>query len=392
MQFPIQLGLSAFTGADETTFLELFKRLQGTGGYSEQDDSARIGELKAWAYVAAVASGAIDRAAAQIWPEYATELLDEWERTMRLRNSAARNDTERKLRIEAVHRASPRKADIEAALAHMGISTATFLTNVRTDIYHGSGSYPVSVYPNEAIFQSAVVLSDADYDDAAKREGTLDVLEKVLPARAVGHMDDPKVDACVASSLGCNLQTGVLDRSVLWHDGGSMPLGHDNVRAPSRVKNFGPLSKLRAADLNRIQEAMLFDVASDTETMGSAVIGGEWLAVSANLALGNKTIDSSVDWRDRMIFFTGRVSTTDLRIGGGDSIINNTATRVSAMFYSGPGKATGSGTEWSGILNASPALHMWVNTTGDLRVYDGNGATLQYLVGMLFATPDLGEV
>ena len=385
--FPIELGLGAFSGADHSTFWKLFRRLQGEGGYSDQEESYRVRELLVWGYGAAIGASAVERAAAQTFIELATELLDQIEQAMELPNTAARNDTLRKIRMEAVMRGGPRRPQIEAALTHLGV-TATYLTNLRE--YVDTIIMARNNYSEESIHQVAVILPDAEYDDHQLRTAVVDVLEKSLPMRSMHHMHDKARDAVVAARHGCRWDTDPLDRCVLAQK--TVPDSYDHVNHPSRLLDFGPLSKLRAEHLNALQDNLLFGPASNTDTMTTALAGGERIAVAMQTASGERDVDSSVDWRDRLVFFIGRISGNDIRPGEtDDDETNHTATLAVSLGFTGPG-STSSTTGYRVAIDANAWL--WVDTTAGsptnvLRVHDASGP--RYLVGYLIASPPVDE-
>jgi hypothetical protein len=411
----------SFSSPTEDSFLVLLKKLQGRGGYTEDDDSVRVDELAAWANLAADASAHILSAANQAWAGTADALLFEIEIARGLRNSASRTQDQQRARINAIRQGDGRKSPIETALKNAGV-IATIFVVLRDHI-----SEPVvpptlplrEELPEESIYQVALLVADADYDNPETHATAIDVLEKLLPAHSRSHMGSQAIDDVLASSIGIRWGSNDrLDRSVLFPtaiasvilattgDPNSallpsrqLPSGSRRLRLrhPSRLKPYGPLSKLRSYDFNAIQDNLLFgppnqNVQSRSGLLSSAGVGGEWMFVCMQTAFGNKIVDSQRSWSDRYITFIGRISTLNILPGGFHGTdINHIAPPVAAFGYTGTGETNGVGPNNGIVVDGS--AHFYANFVGgthELMLHDTVPGT-RYIVGILIATPKLGN-
>lgn len=408
-----------FAAPSEASFLTLLKKLQGVGGYAEDDDSQRVLELSVAANIAADGSTTILNAANQAWPATADQLLFAIEIVHSLRNSAARSVAQRRTRLEAVLRGDARFSKIKDALAHAGLdaSNIAVIQNLRQHISESVGLLLPTreELPDESIFQIAILISDSDYDDGRLYRTALDILDQILPGRSRSHMGETTGDGVLATSHGIRWgSSDRLDRSVLFKTPMPLSIGTfgDNesallpgrrtdigyarklrLRHPSRLKPFGPLSKLRSHDLNALQDNLLFGIANQSSAalpFGPGV-GGEWRIVSMQTAFGNKIVDSVVNWSDRFVTFVGRISALDIRLSGANkTALNNGAPVIQTFGYTGLGQTNGVGPNYDIPIDGSAHFYSdAVSASHQLSIHDSTPGT-RYIVGILIATPRLG--
>lgn len=385
MPLPILLGLSSLGGGGaHHESLMLIRRLQGRGGYSEDEDGPRDQELRAWAEMHALGRNVLDRVGEQITPANATDLLEEWEAFLRVTNNAPRTEEERQIRAQRF-RNLPTPADAVTLLALVDdiASGATIHTPTR-QIVSTQGVTP------ECISHFVVLLSDAQYDDPEFRK-LFDLLSRVVPARALGQV----------SRVGQTDEQVLTDLAALWDDG-TQQLGrtglHNTVNAnqtqprnAARWRDYGPLSRLTAADLNAVQEAVVFEgVVGTNENAADEDAAYRFFSADAS-SIGTTEVDTSIDWRDRLIVFVGRVSSADIRPedGGDDQDGNDVGNEVTVPMYSGTGASGGS----PGNYDAEIATNLYLrvdSSTGVLQLYNHTGATY-FIHGAVIAGGDTGE-
>jgi hypothetical protein len=157
-------------------------------------------------------------------------------------------------------------------------------------------------------------------------------------------------------------------------------------RTPSRVRDYGPLTLLRAADLNAMQDAALFGRDSAGSWSGAWPGGGRirrsFKADASGLSTVILALDDDTDWRDRMITIVFAISSSDIRPPAGSGL--NATTPTVVQFYSGTG-----GSSYRGLFNGGSSFFECSLAQG-LALYNGDAGT-RYVVGMVAASGQLGE-
>lgn len=245
--------------------------------------------------------------------------------------------------------------------------------------------------PAEAILQSAVELGD-DYDVTATREAVIDVLAHMLSARFRGHLTNarhiPKPRDIVVREVGARWGTTKLGEYAIRRQ---TSVTYDHVRPASRIKPYGPLSKITAEDLNAIQDACLFGMCDGSSAGESAEPGAHWIQFQdVNGGGGSVTLlDDSIDWRDRFVLVATRYSTNDIRPGQSNDHDFNSDTEKIAFGYTGTGGSISAPTGYE--IEIATNVAIYATATGALRLGNNNGAASYYTSGLIIASQDLGE-
>jgi hypothetical protein len=361
--------------------LAVIRRLQGEGAYANLDSGPRFGLMYSWALANTSSVIALDRALAQAFVSTATEMLSEWEASLGIPDGTNRlTAEERQARLGTYRKARSFTTEaIEAALEAIDYDSLSFSSAAATQYANATEGHAMAC---------ALDLADGDFDDRAQRSMAVDILARTLPARRYGHHNRRAMSHVV-----------VRDIDPKWN--GTEALGESALAAaveldtfggdlhPSRVVDYGPLTPLRAEDLNAIQRAMMTGPANgDVHSTTPDSWGGlmRQFSVSAT-ASGTTVIDDADDWRDRIVTVVHRYSlTTDRRPQATDADeFNATATYGEAFFYTGPGGVTYDGTDVTNHFYADA-------TTGALKIENTHGTNTVYAAGFLFATPVLGAV
>ena len=360
--------------------------MQGSG-YSTDPDGPRDNLLGVWALAAAIGSIQIERATNQAVASFAFSdggLLLEWEQEMRLRQDAVRTDLERQTRLVAMLRAKGATRAIAERAVRTLASTAAVEAVTREMVV-------ADAVEDEAIFQSRVRIDAADFDVAKIRNGIAAVMGRLLSARTRGQLGWVHPDAVVTGPNDAAWATSahLLDRDALRRQ--TATTYATPVHAPSRVRSYGPTSKLRARDLNDWQDLSLFAPANNLASsyFASAEHGGDFVAFAVVVANGADVIlDASIDWRDRYTMVRARRSGTDIRPGHTDSSYGGSLLN----YYSGLAYWGSGGVAYRLPLEgAPPGLDLQVSTIdGSMHITNSMGAT-RYVAGWLLATRDLGR-
>lgn len=174
-----------------------------------------------------------------------------------------------------------------------------------------------------------------------------------------------------------------------------------------------------ASQLNMLQDASIMSqaIATDADTLplgpecrGNPPIAEEWtvrgevvrqpVAGQAwryfTMALGateERTIDSSVDWRDRLVTVFGLADPSADFLPGdaGDATVSETdaASYQSVSFYTGPGAATPSG-DYTVDFTGAGNLRLFADEDDGSLVVVSDAAFVVNIVGVIMATPQLG--
>jgi len=390
MTFPFALG-GALGGPSVVGFRRLLKRLL-PAGYA--DSGALLDELECWAAMLYDAHTLIARVSSNAFVDEADELLTEWEREYALPNDAARTLEQRQARLVAAERAigGAIRERVEDALR--GVSAdANWLVNLRAHIAADS-----LAFQPELVWQHAVQLSETEWAQPAVRRACARILQRMSAARA--HFQDGTADPNEAIVCKVDAEWGSADH-VIGRDAlrQSETFTIENVLQRARVRQYGPLSKIRAADLNALQDAVVYKLAVDD---GATVLdpftgcqaGRVALAFSIFVATGPTTgvVDRASDWRNRLVTIWTATSGSDIRPGqAADSFVASSTMRQQ-VWYTGTG-ATDAGASASSF-SVLLATDVWLyadDTTGNLKVRNLTAGSA-YVVGMLHGTGPVNNV
>lgn len=286
-------------------FLALLRRLRGRGGYSEDPASITDLELQAWAETLADVNADAVSAAMGMFPG-ATELyVEDWERILRLINDVARSTEERQARVEAAAGAlaGATESRVTDTLERFGSSgDPIYLTSTASSIA-SEGSEAAGV------FQSVVAVPEDDYNDNATRLAMTEALRRRLPARAIGNLDLP--DAAMNIAPAVFQVSAILGEPLCVMDTAAAFAAYPFTPAvpQSRVRSYASGSRVRAADWNAIQDAILWSPLTSgvSDVHAAAELGAVWAryravgGFGALVAFDTVTIDATYDWRQRII-------------------------------------------------------------------------------------------
>lgn len=335
---------------DVEDFYDYLRRLFGST-YGPEDRVVTAGtdpiwqqQLRSWAVLLQLGRDSIDRAFRQTFPALSDELISEWEQVFRLPNDTARTIAERQARLAAIER-THRGGDLANLRDALRTESApvTISGNLRDDtIFSGA--------EDDAIFQATIQLTVDEYTNPTIRQAVERIFWSMAPARNLGDKGlmaeaekatrfvgtrhaDPNHYLDIDSLIR---QTSVARKSPL---------------QVSRMVSYGPGSKLRAHDLNRIQEGMmpsiLFGDGTKVVDTSGVDAGGVRLWFSYTTATGvEDVIDDSIDWRNRfVVLYIAEVSGTDIRPGQAADDEQGLVHDVNPLaLYTGPGNTSGGGT------------------------------------------------
>ena len=375
-------------------FWRLLQRLAGSSYGPEDEESVWQGTLRAWAVLLQLGRESIDRAFRQAYPGLSDDLIEEWETAFQLPNDAARTIAERQKRLADTEKNA--KGGSRPALdGALGVASDTAqLTGNRADSVAMSGA------PEAAVFQAALHFTNEEFYNPSVRQAAERICGRAINARNVGQLDDASAQASSVVRLGARHA----DPSFYFDRDGLLRqefLPRLSPLQPSRVKSFGPGSKLRASDINRIQEGMLSSLMhgdgldTDVNLYASAMPGmvTRWFAWSgANL--DEVVIDDTMDWRERLVVMHSSHSDTfDIRPGGAADYSQGLAPLSDLhVVYTGPGSLP-AGTTYRAVeaTGGSTPRHA-------IYARDYDGALMarpefivgtRYAWGVVFASEDL---
>lgn len=389
MAFPIIFGLTPFGGDLREQSHAVARRFEGDGIFKRDLESAHDLELLVEAEIHALGRQALDRAALDVLPDRAgEEVMQEWEDALDVPNSAARTLEQRRVRA-SMFKGLPFSPDIttltalgKAILDSSGILGAGFgVTSVDRSWVVADDATP------ESIFHLVFTMPDVLFSMPVVRTA-FDILERILPTRALGQVSrEGRLIEQVGSSFASTWDGAVakMGRAFLATSGAT-----PHVRPPARYRDYGPLSRLCADDLNTVQDATLFGRDNQATGMWANTVDPDLAARFFDFsaaAAATVTLDDSIDWRDRMLQVVLRMSTTDIRPGNvaGSDELFNAATLYGEHLYTGTG-GTGN---YEQQLGASGVYILANAGTGALQLRNTTGST-QYGGGLVIACGDVG--
>lgn len=385
-------GLDPFGGADlgPEVLGEAASRLEGEGAFPRYPEDVatepHAQELGAIGAMASAMASTLDRAAAQAFVDLATEMLDAWEQTHRLPNDSARTLTDRWYRLVA--KETFRDVDLDsyiAALNRLVPYDATIAASDSFGVANLNDTYGLEPW---AQFQYVVSIGAA-FDDTIKRRA-VELLLRQVPTYRLGQMQAPTADRVVvddATTPGLwNSATSRMDRSPISRATSTDGDGFVARNAPSRVRSYGPLSRLDSRDVNAIQDAVSAGAGS-AWTGGTKPAAGyteRWFSIVL-AAAADLFVDQSIDWRQRMIRCSLIIDTTDIRPVGASELSANLLTVLQRIDVAGFWTTGGTA---QGIVTSSGVEVYSSGAPGKLRIRNTSGATL-YVIGMVGASEPL---
>lgn len=385
-------GLDPFGGPSlgPATLGEAASRLEGVGAYPRfpEDVAERIHAMKLGAIgaIASVGASTLDRACAQAFVDLATQLLDAWERIHRLSNDSARQLADRWARLVA--KETFRDVDVDSLIAALARVVTYDAAIAATDWFTVSNLTDTYGLEPWAQFQYVVSIGAA-FDDTVKRRA-VELLLRQMPTYRLGQMqamtaDRVVVDDATAPGLW-NSAASRMDRSPIARNTSTDGDGLEARKAPSRVRSYGPLSRIDSRDINAIQDAVSAGAGS-AWTGGTKPAAGyleRWFSIELTAA-ADLFIDQSVDWRQRMIRCSLIIDAADIRPVGATELNANLLTVTERLDVAGFWTTGGVA---QAIVGASGVEVYSSGAPGKLRIRNTSGGTLR-VIGMIGASEPL---
>jgi hypothetical protein len=374
---PMELGCTPCgddSYAEKT--LQALLRLQGVGAYPTDDDSARVGELYAWALVLGDAACALDALAYNLHAQHAEELLTEHELQTQIPNDAARTLAERRARLVALrsYAATGNDAETIATVAALGTTITTLRGLAQEQVASGS--------PREALFQTAIVMDEAAWTSRARRE-IENVLRRTMPAYAYGQLGHHTPDEMLVTGTAIwGSFEDTLGRTALAATDVGCP---GELRPHARSKSYGIGSRLTARDINAIQDHSLIapcQGGDNQATMDDIAAGRTFFFACEVLNGTSAQIVASMSNPGRYVRAIVVHSSSDIRPGQGFDTVANQGTQADILWSL---RASGASSRPLGLAG----LTLTTNGFAD-RIYVTNASgSTRYVVGMLVVTPDV---
>lgn len=384
MSFPFGLGTGIGGGPSIMGMRRLLKRLLPSG-YAE--GGALLEELECWAAMLYDAHALPQRIASEAFVSLTSELLDEWEREYGLPNDAARTPAERQTRLVAAERAigGAIRSRVESVIREISAS-AEWRTTTQLDLFYDD----LTTWPS-MIRQHAVELDEAEWAKPAVRRAIARVLQRMTGAS--GHFQHGYTDPAEAVVARTDAEWGSADH-VIGRDAirrGATSLDIARYEQVATLRRFGPLSKIRAVDLNEIQDATVYRRVTDGAEL-DALPGVQadriGLSFAAECAIGPSVtvIDEGEDWRYRLATVWIAVASDDIRPGGASDANVGTTTQVRQLWYAGAGSTDAGAAANAYAITLATNVYLYADsTTGALKIRNEAAGT-RYAVGMIHAT------
>lgn len=298
---------------DRAGFLDLLKRLQGSG-YTSEDGTARVAELDAIAEIAAKANEAIGDASENAFPTHASQILDAMEWAFKLPSSGGLSVAQRQARLLAFSQTLPNATQprVDAACDRYAGAGTTLETSRR-----------VASGPNVAGDRVARIQPSSD---GPARAGIEQVLSRAIPAR----MDDGR---CGIDYLTFGVGVAQEDAAYAINPAEIVTPG------PQWAPDVAPIAAgtaavLSPAELREYQAQLLWKpCARGTATTfyaahRSATAGqdpGQFIIAMGSIANGATATVDTADWSSCLVQAWGVISTLDVRLGGANEDFSNIA-------------------------------------------------------------------
>lgn len=384
MSFPFGLGSGIGGGPSIMGTRRLLKRLLPSG-YAE--GGALLEELECWAAMLFAAHTLPQRVASEAFVSIASELLDEWEREYGLPNDAARTPAERQSRLVAAERAigGAIRSRVESVLREISAS-AEWRTTTQLDLFYDD----LTTWPS-MIRQHAVELDEAEWAKPAARRAIARVLQRMTGA--TGHFQHGYTDPAEAVVARTDAEWGSADH-VIGRDAirrGATSLDIARYEQVATLRRFGPLTKIRAVDLNAIQDAIVYRRVADGAEL-DALPGVQadriGLSFAAECAVGPSTtvIDEGEDWRYRLATVWIAVASDDIRPGGASDAFVGTTAQARQVWYAGGGSTDAGASANANAIELIADVFLYADQAdGSLKIRNESAGT-RYAVGMVHAT------
>lgn len=381
MPFPFAVG-EGLGGPSIMGVRRILKRLLPSG-YAET--SPLLDELECWAAMLYDAHTLPQRIANEAFVSLTSELLDEWEREYGLPNDAARTPEQRQARLVAAERAigGAIRSRVEAALRSIS-SDAEWRTVAQADLFYAD----LTTWPS-LICQHVVQLSESEWASPATRRAAARVIQRMSAARS--HFQHGYSDPNEAIVVKIDVEWGSADH-VIGRDaiGRESALTLDRYEQVSTLRRYGPLSKIRAADLNAIQDATLYQRVTDgveLDAIPGCAAGRLAVAFAVEVAAGTTVLcDAAASWLNRLVTVWTSTASDDIRPGETNDEFVGTSTLAEKLWNSGAGSTDvgAAASAFSAVLDTDVYLYA-DDTNGRLKIRNEAAGT-RYVVAMLHAT------
>lgn len=365
-----------FNSLDQAGYLSLLKRLQGRGGYSDDDGANVNKEWNAVAKVAELVSTVLEAAGKNMFVTQAVELLTDYERFLYMPSDERLTDAQRQSRLKAFARALPKmiEARLDSAFdAYLGATSGITVRPTSTDSLSAQASPYGGLY---------VQRQEPSADSQEIRTLEL-ILARGLPARALGGR---------ISTGNATFGSGSIDRKSI----NTSPAVSPPFQTKSRVAvyEFFPGSVIDRDQWIEVQSMLLWKsrgFSISQMSQGRTIVVAGQIDASATAIIDGPTHGGAgaISWHDRFVQCWGVYSDTDVRPGGA-------AEDLSALIdtkhcWLGTAKLGNAATAYvheltrvNGATNIGAQLS--VNAAGDLTLTNTVAAT-RYFVLMIRCTP-----
>lgn len=349
-------------------------RLQGTGGYASGDDSARARELMAWALELGLGIGGLDAAYEGIFPHLGLEMLPDHETARGVPNDASRSIQERQARLRAWVAAKRLGRDLTMP------QLCALLGATVTPSTCAIASIAATHADVDAALSTGLDLAAAEWAPKARR-GVEAIARRVTPVAAYGQKHFATADEMVRSTdVATWGGAQIVGRAGVAVGGG----GAVTARGPSRTRSYAGTEAVRARDLNRMHNAILYGPANgaDNELNTRSHSSGTLRAFSCSIGAGATGQILTGDHRQKLVRIWMLHSTTDVRPGQAGDTGLNAATAHNAVLYTGDGSAP-----YHQAIASSGGSLLFGDATG-LKIQNLDAAT-RYWVGVVELSEDV---
>lgn len=364
-----------FGSLDQAGFLRLLRRLQGRGGYSDDDDSNRTKELNAVAKVAALASEALELAGRNEFPSQAVEALLSLERLFGLPGDVQFTDAQRQSRLRAFMRALPKMVESRLDAAFDSYLSATSGVTIRPNAVE-------SWYHRAPPAGGLHVQRQEPSADSVERRTLDPILARGLPARALGGK---------VSTGDATFGSGSIDRKSINIAQAVLPSVQTKANCP--VIPYYPGSVIAADDWKEIQAMLLWkgkSIVMNQSSQGRTIVAMGSITAGSTAIIDGPTHGGggAISWDNRLVQAWGVFSSTDVRLSGSPDLSARPSTDHCWLSLS---KLGTTGTPYLHEMvdiatGANVNAQISVNGTGDLTLKN-NAAGTRYFAIMFRCCP-----
>ncbi len=364
-----------FGSLDQAGFLRLLKRLQGKGGYSEDDDSNRVKELNAVAKVAELASAAIGLVGQNQFVSQAIEALLTYEALYNLPSDYGFTNAQRQSRLKAFASSLPKmvEARLDAAFdAYLGATSGVTIRPEADVAWTGHAA------PGAA---GLYVQRQEPSADTAERRTLDPILARGLPARALGGK---------VSTGNATFGSGSIDRKSINLTQAVTPA--TQTKSHCEPYPHYPGSVIEATTWKEIQAMLMWkgkNVVLSTANQGQTIVAVGSIPAGNVAVVDGPTFGGggAITWDNRLVQAWGYWSSTNITAAGTD-LTGLPAT--DACWLSASKLGTIAVPYAPGLVDiatgAAVGATVSINGAGDLIITNTGGAT-KYLVLMIRCTP-----